>query len=97
MPLTVGDAVHILEENYEWYRGYAVREKGTTGIFPKTYIHKVECTIDRNGPTPIFTLQQPHIVQEITFVLREWGTLWKDLYIVSVKTVPKTFVKLFFF
>lgn len=82
--MTVGEAVHILEENYEWYRGYTIKDKRALGIFPKCYIHTVECTIDQNGPTPVFIVKQPPVVQEITSVLREWGSLWKDLYVVSV-------------
>ena len=29
--------------------------------------------------------KEPPIVQEITSVLREWGSIWKNLYIVSEK------------
>jgi hypothetical protein len=31
----------------------------------------------------VVTLKQPHVVQELTSVLREWGHIWKHLYIVS--------------
>jgi hypothetical protein len=38
-------------------------------------------------PVEVVTLKQPHVVQELTSVLREWGHIWKRLYIVSTKTV----------
>lgn len=34
-------------------------------------------------PVEVITLKQPHVVQELTSVLREWGHIWKHLYIVS--------------
>jgi hypothetical protein len=34
-------------------------------------------------PVEVVTLKQPHVVQELTSVLREWGHIWKHLYIVS--------------
>lgn len=83
LPLTVGEPVHILEENEEWYRGYTITDKKSVGIFPKCYIHSIGCTIDKSGPSPIFILNQPLVVQEITSTLREWGSLWKGLYVVS--------------
>lgn len=72
IPLSVGDTVHLKEETENWYRGYALRNKNAVGIFPKCYIHKIkpEC-------------EQPPVVQEITSVLREWGTHWKNLYVTN--------------
>jgi len=37
------------------------------------------------SPVEVVTLKQPHVVQELTSVLREWGHIWKRLYIVSTK------------
>jgi len=37
------------------------------------------------SPVEVVTLKQPHVVQELTSVLREWGHIWKHLYIVSTK------------
>lgn len=31
--------------------------------------------------------REPPIVQEITAVLREWGAIWKQLYIVSINNL----------
>ncbi|XP_031352316.1 dedicator of cytokinesis protein 1-like isoform X2 [Photinus pyralis] len=79
--LTVGETVHILEEEENWYYGYSTSDRRVQGIFPKSYIHITECTIDRSGPNLVFIPQQPLIVHEITTILREWGAHWKDLYV----------------
>ncbi|KAF5292477.1 hypothetical protein FQA39_LY14024 [Lamprigera yunnana] len=83
--LNVGEAVHILEEVEDWYFGYAILDRKTQGIFPKNYIHITECTIDRSGPNLIFIPRQPTIVNEITTILREWVTHWKQLYVTHSK------------
>lgn len=85
--LNVGETVHILEEEENWYFGYATSNRTVQGVFPKSYIHITECVIDRSGPNPIFIPKQPQIVHEITTVLREWGTHWKHLYVVSILIV----------
>lgn len=94
MKFTCGDAVHIWEECEEWYRGCLIQDRSVVGIFPKSYIYIKECTVDKSyinlteyagdaTATPLFILKQPPIVQEITAVLREWGTHWKRLYVVG--------------
>lgn len=47
--LTVGESVHILQENGEWFFGYSTKNKSVRGIFPKCYIHFKECKVDRSG------------------------------------------------
>lgn len=84
LTLNVGQTVHVLEEeDGGWYYGYVLGNSSNNGIFPKNYVHITECTIDKSGPSPIFIPRQPLIVHEITTVLREWGTHWKHLYMVS--------------
>jgi hypothetical protein len=41
------------------------------------------------SPVEVVT-KQPHVVQELTSVLREWGHIWKRLYIVSTKSVDSS-------
>ncbi|GLG95600.1 uncharacterized protein GBIM_02534 [Gryllus bimaculatus] len=79
--LNIGESVHILKEHGEWFFGYSTKNKDVRGIFPKTFIHVRECVIDKSGPVEVVQLKQPQIVQEITTVLREWGHIWKHLYI----------------
>lgn len=63
--------MNIYKELGDWYLGCATKDKGSRGIFPKNYI-KIKNQKEK---------QQP-IIQEITTVVREWGTILKDLYIV---------------
>lgn len=35
-------------------------------------------------PAELTVLKQPQIVHELTSVIREWGTIWKQLYIVRM-------------
>ncbi|KAG8228173.1 hypothetical protein J437_LFUL014408 [Ladona fulva] len=79
--LHVGETVHILEENGEWFFGFSTKNRAVRGIFPKSYIHVKESIIDRSGPTEVICPKQSHIVQEITSVVREWGQIWKLLYV----------------
>ncbi|KAK6633076.1 hypothetical protein RUM43_012819 [Polyplax serrata] len=74
--LYVGDTVNIYKELGDWYLGCATKDKGSRGIFPKNYI-KIKNQKEK---------QQP-IIQEITTVVREWGTILKDLYIKNSKKV----------
>ncbi|XP_072385409.1 dedicator of cytokinesis protein 2 isoform X1 [Diabrotica undecimpunctata] len=76
--LTVGDAIHVLEEETSWYYGYVVTNRDVKGIFPKSYVHMRPCEkVDAFGPV----LKEPSITREITLVLREWGIHWKNLYV----------------
>lgn len=63
--------MNIYKELGDWYVGCTVKDKNTKGVFPKSYV-KVK---NENC--------QQHIVEEITTVVREWGTILKRLYIVS--------------
>ncbi|KAK9692481.1 DHR-2, Lobe A [Popillia japonica] len=96
MKFTCGDAVHIWEECDDWYRGCLVHKRNVVGIFPKNYIYLKECVVDKSYTNlaeyaddttapPLFVLKQPPIVQEITAVLREWGTHWKKFYVTHNK------------
>ncbi|CAG9857501.1 unnamed protein product [Phyllotreta striolata] len=82
LKLTVGDAVHILEEEKNWYYGYVIGTRDAKGIFPKSYVHTKHCErVEALGPV----LKEPPITREITTVIREWGMHWKNLYITHNK------------
>ncbi|CAH1170856.1 unnamed protein product [Phaedon cochleariae] len=82
LKLTVGDSVHILEEEADWYFGYVVSEIDVKGIFPKSYVHVKKCNkVDAVG----LVSNEPSIATEITSVLREWGLHWKNLYVDNSK------------
>lgn len=77
MRLTVGEMVQILEEYGDWYYGRS-KFKGTCGIFPKSYIHILQQSVNMDC-----------LIHEITNVLREWGHHWKHLYVVSIYKIIK--------
>ncbi|XP_048268469.1 dedicator of cytokinesis protein 1 isoform X4 [Bombus terrestris] len=70
MRLTVGEMVQILAEYGDWYYGRS-KFKGTCGIFPKSYIHILQQSVNMDC-----------LIHEITNVLREWGHHWKHLYVI---------------
>ncbi|XP_043601208.1 dedicator of cytokinesis protein 1 isoform X4 [Bombus pyrosoma] len=70
MRLTVGEMVQVLEEYGDWYYGRS-KFKGTCGIFPKSYIHILQQSMNMDC-----------LIHEITNVLREWGHHWKHLYVI---------------
>ncbi|XP_075145511.1 dedicator of cytokinesis protein myoblast city isoform X3 [Haematobia irritans] len=77
--LDVGDSVVILKETTHWYYGYKQRNKEKRGIFPKTYIHLAEYKIV-NGE---YCIQRTEIVEEITKVLLEWGSILKQYFLIN--------------
>ncbi|EEC03304.1 dock-1, putative, partial [Ixodes scapularis] len=81
--LNVGDAVYIYEESEEWYYGCCTSSKAKKGIFPKSYIAVKDSIIDKTGPHEVVIPKEPSIIKEITAVLREWGPIWKQLYLTN--------------
>ncbi|PSN51994.1 Dedicator of cytokinesis protein 1 [Blattella germanica] len=79
--LMVGETVHILEESEDWFFGYSTKNRAVRGIFPKSYIHVRECVVDKAGSVEVVVLKQHHVIQELTSIVREWGHIWKQLYI----------------
>ncbi|XP_026809422.1 dedicator of cytokinesis protein 1 isoform X2 [Rhopalosiphum maidis] len=79
--LLAGECVHVLEESAEWYYGFTFKNKSTHGIFPKKFVHIMDNVVEKFGPAELTVLKQPQIVHELTSVIREWGAIWKQLYI----------------
>uniref|UniRef100_A0AAQ5YFM2 Dedicator of cytokinesis 1 n=1 Tax=Amphiprion ocellaris TaxID=80972 RepID=A0AAQ5YFM2_AMPOC len=73
LSLQIGDTVHILE-TYEGESGF------TDGIFPACYIHLKEATVEGSGLETVIPTELP-LIQEVTTTLREWATIWRDLYV----------------
>jgi len=66
-----------------WYRGFSTKNRAVKGIFPSSYVHLKPCKIDNEGLfESVIPLEDP-VVREVTLVLREWGGIWKRLYVVS--------------
>lgn len=80
MSLDVGDAVIILRENVNWYYGYNKRNRSIKGIFPKSFIQLREAVLSKNE----YVIKRSEIVDEITIVLKEWGQIFQQFYLVSL-------------
>ncbi|XP_029953363.1 dedicator of cytokinesis protein 1 isoform X1 [Salarias fasciatus] len=81
LSLQIGDTVHILETHEDWYRGHRLRRKSKKGIFPACYIHLKEATVEGSGQKETVIPTELPLVQEVTTTLREWATIWRDLYV----------------
>ncbi|TKS79126.1 Dedicator of cytokinesis protein 5 [Collichthys lucidus] len=81
--LQVGDTVHILEKLEGWYRGYTLRKKSQKGIFPASYIHLKEATVEGTGQQEIIIPADLPLVQELGATLREWAQIWHKLFVAN--------------
>ncbi|KAM9324829.1 dedicator of cytokinesis protein 1 [Gastrophryne carolinensis] len=81
LPVQIGDTVHVLETHEGWYRGYVLRKKSKKGIFPASYIHLKEATVDGKGQHETVLPCEIPLVQEVTTTLREWSNIWRQLYV----------------
>ncbi|RWS13623.1 hypothetical protein B4U79_02826, partial [Dinothrombium tinctorium] len=81
LQLFVGDTVYIEKETENWYYGCSSKNREKFGVFPKNYVAIKDAIIDRTNVQEIIVPREPPIVQEITTVLREWGAIWKEMYI----------------
>ncbi|XP_071543136.1 dedicator of cytokinesis protein 3 isoform X3 [Panulirus ornatus] len=79
--LDVGETVQVLEECSGWYRGFSTRNRNVKGIFPAQFIHLKPFKIDNEGLYETVTPVEDPVVQEAASVLREWGQIWKNLYV----------------
>nr|KAF6309568.1 dedicator of cytokinesis 5 [Pipistrellus kuhlii] len=83
LSLQIGDSVHILEMYEGWYRGYTLQNKAKKGIFPETYIHLKEATVEDRGQNETVIPGELPLVQELTATLREWAVIWRKLYVTN--------------
>ncbi|KAM5309668.1 dedicator of cytokinesis protein 5 isoform 3-T4 [Glossophaga mutica] len=51
------------------------------GIFPETYIHLKEATVEDRGQNETVIPGELPLVQELTSTLREWAVIWRKLYV----------------
>uniref|UniRef100_A0A8C0BIB7 Dedicator of cytokinesis 2 n=1 Tax=Buteo japonicus TaxID=224669 RepID=A0A8C0BIB7_9AVES len=82
LPLQIGDVVHILE----FCEGKSPSGYGfLCGIFPKSFIHIKEVTVEKKRHTENIIPAEIPLVQEVTTTLWEWGSIWKQLYVTNKK------------
>uniref|UniRef100_A0A8C4V3W1 Dedicator of cytokinesis 2 n=1 Tax=Falco tinnunculus TaxID=100819 RepID=A0A8C4V3W1_FALTI len=75
LPLQIGETVHILQAS----EGKGVQQP--QGIFPASLIHLKGAVVERRGAEESVIPTEMPMVQEITTTLREWATIWKQLYV----------------
>uniref|UniRef100_H0WLI3 Dedicator of cytokinesis 2 n=1 Tax=Otolemur garnettii TaxID=30611 RepID=H0WLI3_OTOGA len=85
LSLQIGDMVRIQETCGDWYRGYLIKHKMLQGIFPKSFIHIKEVTVEKRRNTENIIPAEIPLAQEVTTTLWEWGSIWKQLYVASKK------------
>ncbi|XP_077114499.1 dedicator of cytokinesis protein 1 [Ranitomeya variabilis] len=81
LTLQIGDTVHLLETHEGWFRGYILRKKSKKGIFPASYVHLKDATVEGKGQHEAVLPCEIPLVQEVTTTLREWSFIWRQLYV----------------
>ncbi|CAJ0966424.1 unnamed protein product, partial [Ranitomeya imitator] len=81
LTLQIGDTVHLLETHEGWFRGYILRKKSKKGIFPASYVHLKDATVEGKGQHEAVVPCEIPLVQEVTTTLREWSFIWRQLYV----------------
>lgn len=80
LELQLGETVEILEESAGWFRGFSLRNKALKGIFPVSYIY-IKDNKDESTSETKSVFKEDALVEELTSVLREWGAMWKQVYL----------------
>ncbi|XP_051925750.1 dedicator of cytokinesis protein 2 isoform X1 [Hippocampus zosterae] len=83
LSLEVGDAVYIQEICDGWYKGYLARNKAHQGVFPASFVHLKEVIVAHRGDEEVVLSAEIPLVKEVTMTLREWGSIWKQLYVAN--------------
>uniref|UniRef100_A0A803SR84 Dedicator of cytokinesis 1 n=1 Tax=Anolis carolinensis TaxID=28377 RepID=A0A803SR84_ANOCA len=74
LSLQIGDTVHILETHEgKWNKCF--------GIFPASYVQLKEAIVEGKGQHETVIPSELPLIQEVTTTLREWSTIWRQLYI----------------
>uniref|UniRef100_A0A671KFL3 Dedicator of cytokinesis protein 2-like n=1 Tax=Sinocyclocheilus anshuiensis TaxID=1608454 RepID=A0A671KFL3_9TELE len=85
LSLAIGDTVHIQESCEGWFKGYVIKDKEKKGAFPASFIELKEVIVEKRGDEEIIMSAEMPLVKEVTTTLREWGSIWKQLYVSSKK------------
>uniref|UniRef100_A0A8C4PKK4 Dedicator of cytokinesis protein 4 n=1 Tax=Equus asinus asinus TaxID=83772 RepID=A0A8C4PKK4_EQUAS len=70
LSLEIGDTVQILEKC-----------DGKWGIFPSSYVHLKNACVKNKGQFEMVIPTEDSVITEMTSTLRDWGTMWKQLYV----------------
>uniref|UniRef100_A0A667XQB5 Dedicator of cytokinesis 2 n=1 Tax=Myripristis murdjan TaxID=586833 RepID=A0A667XQB5_9TELE len=64
-----------------WYKGYLARNKARKGAFPASFVQLKEVIVEKRGDEEVVMSAEMPLVKEVTTTLREWGTIWKQLFV----------------
>uniref|UniRef100_A0A672J8T6 Dedicator of cytokinesis 4b n=1 Tax=Salarias fasciatus TaxID=181472 RepID=A0A672J8T6_SALFA len=82
LPLEIGDTVQILEKcEGEVYASVHDRPLSMGGIFPSCYIHLKNAHVKNKGQFETVIPVEDSVITEMTSTLRDWGAMWKQLYV----------------
>ncbi|XP_036883291.2 dedicator of cytokinesis protein 4 isoform X2 [Manis javanica] len=81
LSLEIGDTVQILEKCDGWYRGFALKNPNIKGIFPSSFVHLKNACVKNKGQFEMVIPTEDSVITEMTSTLRDWGTMWKQLYV----------------
>ncbi|KAM8848515.1 dedicator of cytokinesis 2 [Synchiropus picturatus] len=83
LSLEIGETVYIQEACDGWYKGYLARNKALQGVFPASFIHLKEVVVEHRGNEEVVLSAEMPLVKEVTTTLREWGSIWKQLFVAN--------------
>uniref|UniRef100_A0A8C7V0X7 Dedicator of cytokinesis 4b n=1 Tax=Oncorhynchus mykiss TaxID=8022 RepID=A0A8C7V0X7_ONCMY len=76
LPLEIGDTVQLLEKCEGWYRGFVHKNPNAkVGETLLCVIEAVSAAFETVIPT------EDSVITEMTSTLRDWGAMWKRLYV----------------
>uniref|UniRef100_A0A673BUD9 Dedicator of cytokinesis 2 n=1 Tax=Sphaeramia orbicularis TaxID=375764 RepID=A0A673BUD9_9TELE len=84
LSLEVGDTVHI-QEAYEMPCSLLIFSTNIhlQGVFPASFVHLKEVIIEKRDNEEVVISAEMPLVKEVTTTLREWGSIWKQLFVVN--------------
>ncbi|KAI4802934.1 hypothetical protein KUCAC02_006501, partial [Chaenocephalus aceratus] len=64
-----------------WFRGFILKNPNVKGIFPSSYIHLKNAHVKNKGQFETVIPVEDSVITEMTSTLRDWGAMWKQLYV----------------
>uniref|UniRef100_A0A673C1D5 Dedicator of cytokinesis 2 n=1 Tax=Sphaeramia orbicularis TaxID=375764 RepID=A0A673C1D5_9TELE len=81
LSLEVGDTVHIQEMPCSLL--IFSTNIHLQGVFPASFVHLKEVIIEKRDNEEVVISAEMPLVKEVTTTLREWGSIWKQLFVVN--------------
>uniref|UniRef100_A0A670JAL4 Dedicator of cytokinesis 4 n=1 Tax=Podarcis muralis TaxID=64176 RepID=A0A670JAL4_PODMU len=82
LSLEIGDTVQILEKCDGWYRGFALKNPNLKVKPLLFHFNAGYCiSFDGNRQFEMVVPTEDSVITEMTSTLRDWGTMWKQLYV----------------